>query len=66
MLALEVVEAMPVELVFLTSLAFALILFTNVLVLLASIRAQALAVGPEPTTPDTAAVPITADASPPS
>jgi potassium/hydrogen antiporter len=44
-LALEVVEAMPVELVFLTSLAFALILFTNVLVLLASIRARALAVG---------------------
>jgi potassium/hydrogen antiporter len=43
-LALEVVEAKPAELVFLTSLAFALILFTNVLVLLASIRAQALAV----------------------
>src|SRR5579863_2925137 len=43
-LALEVVEARPAELVFLTSLAFALILFTNVLVLLASIRAQALAV----------------------
>ena len=45
-LALEVVEAKPVELAFLTSLAFALILFTNVLVLLASIRAQALAVAP--------------------
>ncbi len=46
-LALEVVEAKPVELAFLTSLAFSLILFTNVLVLLASIRAQSLAV-PQP------------------
>ena len=45
-LALEVVEAKPVELAFLTSLAFALILFTNVLVLLASIRAQSLAIAP--------------------
>ena len=39
-LALEVVEAKPAELVFLTSLAFALILFTNVLVLLASISSS--------------------------
>ena len=43
-LALEVVEARPADLDFLTSLAFALILFTNVLVLLASIRAQAISV----------------------
>jgi cell volume regulation protein A len=57
-LALEVVEARSADLAFLTSLAFALILFTNVLVLLASIRAQALAVAtpapelqPEPAAP---------------
>jgi len=43
-LALEVVQAMPVELAFLPSLTFALILFTNVLVLVASIRAAPLAV----------------------
>jgi potassium/hydrogen antiporter len=41
-LALEVVRAMPVELVFLTSLVFAVILFTNVLVLFASFRAKGL------------------------
>lgn len=44
-LALEAIEAMPVDLMFLPSLTFALILFTNVLVLLASIRAKTLAVG---------------------
>lgn len=43
-LALEVVQAMPKELAFLPSLTFALILFTNVLVLIASIRAVPLAV----------------------
>jgi len=43
-LALEVVQAMPTELAFLPSLTFALILFTNVLVLIASIRAVPLAV----------------------
>lgn len=43
-LALEVVQAMPVELAFFPSLTFALILFTNVLVLVASIRAAPLAV----------------------
>jgi NhaP-type Na+/H+ or K+/H+ antiporter len=63
-LALEVVEAMPVELVFLTSLAFALILFTNVLVLLASIRAQALSVAA--TAPAAAPTMAVGDASPPS
>lgn len=44
-LALEAIEAMPVDLMFLPSLTFALILFTNVLVLVASIRAKTLAVG---------------------
>ena len=44
-LALEAIEAMPVDLEFLPSLTFALILFTNILVLVASIRAKALAVG---------------------
>lgn len=43
-LALEVVQGMPKELAFLPSLTFALILFTNVLVLIASIRAKPLAV----------------------
>jgi cell volume regulation protein A len=43
-LTLEVVQAMPVELVFLPALTFALILFTNGLVLVASIRARSLAV----------------------
>ena len=42
-LALEVVEAKPNELVFLTSLAFAVILSTNLFVLLASIRARDIA-----------------------
>lgn len=46
-LALEAVEAMPKELDFLPSLTFALILFTNLLVLVASVRAKALAVGAE-------------------
>jgi Na+:H+ antiporter len=41
-LALEVIQAKPSELVFLSSLTFAVILFTNVLVLLASIRARSL------------------------
>lgn len=43
-LALEVVQEMPTQLAFLPSLTFALILFTNVLVLVASIRAKPLAV----------------------
>ncbi len=43
-LALEVVAGMPKELAFLPALTFALILFTNVLVLVASIRAVPLAV----------------------
>jgi NhaP-type Na+/H+ or K+/H+ antiporter len=42
-LALEVVEYKPKELVFLTSLAFAVILFTNLFVLLAAIRARGIA-----------------------
>jgi NhaP-type Na+/H+ or K+/H+ antiporter len=63
-LALEVVEAMPVELAFLTSVAFALILFTNVLVLLASIRAQGLpAAQPAPFAAPLAAVSAPAPAS---
>lgn len=45
-LALEAIQAMPKDLVFLPSLTFALILFTNVLVLVASVRAKALAVAP--------------------
>jgi cell volume regulation protein A len=44
-LALEVIPAFPVDLMFLPSLIFAVILFTNVLVLVSSIRAQALALG---------------------
>ena len=43
-LALESIQAMPADLVFLPSLTFALILFTNVLVLVASIRARTLSV----------------------
>lgn len=43
-LTLEVVQAMPTELNFLPALTFALILFTNGLVLVASIRARSLAV----------------------
>lgn len=46
-LALEAIEAMPKALEFLPSLTFALILFTNILVLIASIRAKALAVHSE-------------------
>lgn len=46
-LALEVIPAMPVDLMFLPSLIFALILFTNGLVLAASIRAKALGAGSE-------------------
>lgn len=46
-LALEAIVAMPSELEFLPSLTFALILFTNFLVLFATIRAKALAVGTE-------------------
>ncbi|HKS83152.1 MAG TPA: cation:proton antiporter [Candidatus Acidoferrales bacterium] len=41
-LALEAVAAMPIQLEFLTSLTFAVILLTSVLVLLASIRAKRL------------------------
>jgi cell volume regulation protein A len=41
-LAFEVIQAKPVDLVFLPSLIFALILFTNGLVLLASFRARSL------------------------
>lgn len=44
-LTLEALEAMPGELVYLPSLTFAVILITNLLVLVASIRAKALAVG---------------------
>jgi potassium/hydrogen antiporter len=43
-LALEAIPAMPKDLIFLPSLTFALILFTNVLVLVASVRAKALSV----------------------
>lgn len=43
-LALEAIQAMPADLIFLPSLTFALILFTNVLVLVASVRAKALSV----------------------
>jgi potassium/hydrogen antiporter len=43
-LALEAIQAMPKDLVFLPSLTFALILFTNVLVLAASVRAKVLSV----------------------
>jgi NhaP-type Na+/H+ or K+/H+ antiporter len=50
-LALEVIVAMPKELEFLPALTFALILFTNFLVLIASIRAKALAVGAEEGSP---------------
>ncbi|MEO6911221.1 MAG: cation:proton antiporter [Edaphobacter sp.] len=51
-LMFEVVQAMPADLEFLPALTFALILFTNVLVLVASIRARSLAVDPaaEPAT----------------
>lgn len=45
-LTLEVVQAMPVELAFLPALTFALILFTNGLVLIASIRAKVLSISP--------------------
>jgi potassium/hydrogen antiporter len=45
-LALEAIQAMPASLPFLPSLTFALILFTNVLVLVASVRAKALAIAP--------------------
>ena len=45
-LTLEVVQAMPAELAFLPALTFALILFTNGLVLIASIRAKVLSISP--------------------
>jgi potassium/hydrogen antiporter len=45
-LALEAIQAMPANLPFLPSLTFALILFTNVLVLIASVRAKALSIAP--------------------
>jgi hypothetical protein len=44
-LALEVVEARPNEILFLTSLTFALIPFTNLFVLVAAIRARGIAAG---------------------
>lgn len=47
-LALEVFQAAPSDLAFLPSLTFALILFTNVLVLVASIRARPLAGAQDP------------------
>jgi hypothetical protein len=56
-LALEVVEARPNAFLFLTSLAFAVILFTNLFVLLAAIRAHHIA-------PDS--IPLTAEAASPS
>ncbi|HEV2465273.1 MAG TPA: cation:proton antiporter [Acidobacteriaceae bacterium] len=46
-LALEATEAMPKDLAFLPSLTFTLILFTNVLVLIGSIRAKPLAIKSE-------------------
>ncbi|HZY62706.1 MAG TPA: cation:proton antiporter [Edaphobacter sp.] len=46
-LALEVIQAHPKDLTYFASLTFALILFTNILVLPASFRAQALAVSPD-------------------
>jgi cell volume regulation protein A len=56
-LALEVVEARPNAFAFLPSLAFAVILFTNIFVLLAAIRAHHIA-------PDS--IPLTAEAAAPS
>ncbi|WP_348266837.1 cation:proton antiporter [Edaphobacter sp. DSM 109919] len=50
-LALEVIQAAPTGLAYFPSLTFALILFTNVLVLPASIRARALAIISTPTPP---------------
>jgi hypothetical protein len=41
-LALDAVRAMPDQLAFLTPLAFAVVLLTNVLVLLAAVRAKDL------------------------
>jgi len=57
-LALEVVESKPNELVFLTSLTFAVILFTNVLVLLAAIRARGIAPESVPLPAGTQAAPV--------
>jgi NhaP-type Na+/H+ or K+/H+ antiporter len=57
-LALEVVESKPNELVFLTSLTFAVILFTNVLVLLAAIRARGIAPESVPLPAETQAAPV--------
>lgn len=51
-LALEVIQAHPAGLTYFPSLTFALILFTNILVLPASIRAKALAVSPSPVASD--------------
>lgn len=48
-LALEVIQAAPTGLSYFPSLTFALILFTNVLILPASIRARVLAPTPTPT-----------------
>jgi cell volume regulation protein A len=55
-LALEVIRAMPVELVFLTSLVFAVILMTNIFVLLATFRAKGLSA-------ESSAAPAATDAS---
>jgi len=57
-LALEVVESKPNELVFLTSLTFAVILFTNILVLLAAIRARGIAPESVPLPAETHAAPV--------
>lgn len=54
-LALEAIQAMPSGLIFLPSLIFALILFTNGLVLIASIRARAIAVPSKETAVETPA-----------
>jgi cell volume regulation protein A len=51
-LALEVIQAQPAGLAYFPSLTFALILFTNVLVLPASIRARALVAAPSPPAPE--------------
>ena len=48
MLALEVIQAAPTGLAYFPSLTFALILFTNILILPASIRARVLAVTTPP------------------
>jgi hypothetical protein len=45
-LALEAIQKMPEELALLPSLTFTIILFTNIFMLVASVRARALSVAP--------------------